>query len=212
VRLLAAQAEERRARVAESSLRRRLDPHDRSGARAIATAVEELATASAKRQAAERELAAASAAAASASDAFAKVADPRASAGELEDGLPVLLFPLRLETRFGGGDPPTELWVRAYPDDCLVDSFEEELSEGEIAAAERYWTDVWSAAGDVNRQRAAWRGLVAGHGSGRAAYISAQHAPLNPGGSGPRRVAASDVFLTIALRAPLPLEWPLRRN
>ena len=60
----------------------------------------------------------------------------------------------------------------------------------------------------MDRQRAAWRALVAGHGSGRAAFISARHAPLNPGGAGPRRVAASDVFLTIPLRTPLPGSEP----
>ena len=93
--------------------------------------------------------------------------------------------------------------MRAFPDDCLVDSFEPELSDGELDAVEHYWAEIWSAAGDVDRQRAAWRALVAGHGSGRAAWISGQHAPLNPGGAGPRRVAASDVFLAIPLHAPL---------
>jgi hypothetical protein len=73
-------------------------------------------------------------------------ADPRASAGELPDGLPVLLFPLRLETRFGGGTPPSELWVRVFPDDCLVDDFEEQLSDAEIDGGERYWCGCWSAA------------------------------------------------------------------
>ena len=69
-----------------------------------------------------------------AAGALGQLADPRASAGELSDGLPVLLFPLRLETRFGGGSPPSELWVRVFPDDCLVDDFEEQLSDAEIDA------------------------------------------------------------------------------
>jgi hypothetical protein len=202
-RLLAAQAGERRARTEEAALRRRLDPSDRAAARSIAAAVDELERAAEARQTAERELATTTAAALAATDAFGKLADPRASAGQLWPGLPVLLFPLRLETRFGGGEPPTELWVRAYPDDCVVDSFEEELSDGELEDAERYWTDVWTAAGDVVRQRAAWRALVAGHGSGRAAWISARHAPLNPAGAGPKRVAPTDVFLTILQREPL---------
>jgi hypothetical protein len=131
------------------------------------------------------------------------VADPRSSTGGLGDGLPVLLFPLRLETRFGGGDPPTELWVRAYPDDCLVDRFEEDLSDGELDAGERYWAAIWSAAGDEDRQRAAWRALVVGFGSSRAAWISSQYGPLNPADERPQRAAAGDVFLTVVLRAPL---------
>ena len=35
-------------------------------------------------------------------------------------GTPILLLPVRLETRFR----ESELWVRIYPDDCSVDSFE----------------------------------------------------------------------------------------
>ena len=62
----------------------------------------------------------------------------------------------------------------SYPDDCLVDRFEEQLSDAEIDAGERYWCGCWRAGGDEDRERAAWRALVAGHGSGRAAWIASQ--------------------------------------
>ena len=52
-----------------------------------------------------------------------------------------------------------------------------------------------SAAGRVARARGRPR-------LGTGGLDQRQHAPLNPGGAGPRRVAASDVFLAIPLRAP----------
>src|SRR5687768_12368563 len=52
---------------------------------------------------------------------FADFTDPRKHSGRLSDRIPVLLVPLRIETRFKrqeeiGGDSD-ELWVRVYPDD-----------------------------------------------------------------------------------------------
>src|SRR5690349_9850499 len=125
------------------------------------------------------------AAAAGAIEAFAAVADPRQSAGQWDDREPVLLFPLRLETRWLGG----ELLVRVFPDDCQVDSFEPDLSEPEYDAVERYWIDVWKAGGQELGQRGAWRGLVAGLGSGRGDYAAHQHEPLNPEAERPVKAA-----------------------
>ena len=85
----------------------------------------------------------------------------------------------RSGSRRVSGAGPDELWVRVFPDDCLVDTFEPDLSEREVASAERYWTQVWSAGGAEPRLRAAWRELVASHGSGRAACIVAQFAPAS---------------------------------
>ena len=177
--VVAAQADEARCRAEQRSLERRLDPHDRTQSPRLVAAAGAVEKAAAALRGAETAYAAAADDARAAAGAFGQLADPRSSAGRLTDGLPVLLFPLRLETRFGGGAPPTELWVRAYPDDCLVDSFEEDLSDGELDAGERYWAAIWSAAGDEDRQRAAWRALVVGFGSSRAAWISSQYGPLN---------------------------------
>ncbi|MBN9126682.1 MAG: hypothetical protein J0I90_03725, partial [Nitrosospira sp.] len=66
--------------------------------------------------------------------------DPRRQMEKMDDGIPIMLFPLRLETRFkaldaGGADGAAgraqQLWVRIYPDECLVDTFEETLSQTE---------------------------------------------------------------------------------
>ena len=61
--------------------------------------------------------------------AFEAFTDPRKNASKLDDRTPFLHFPLRLETRFrtltsASGALRQELWVRIYPDDCIIDSFE----------------------------------------------------------------------------------------
>src|SRR5437762_3098189 len=149
--------------------------------------------------AAREEVSRAGAAAAGAVESFAPLADPRRGAAQWDDREPVLLFPLRLETRWLGG----ELLVRVFPDDCLVDSFEPSLSEGEYDAVERYWSDVWKAGGQEIGQRAAWRGLVASLGSGRAGYAAHQHEPLNPESERPVKAAPDDVVLVVVDRPEL---------
>ena len=111
--------------------------------------------------------------------------DPRQHAGEMNDDIPVALFPLRLETRFKtvtsrAGQQQQQLWVRIYPDECLVDTFEELLSETELYSARIFWREYFHAAGAEEDERAAWRGLVASHGSGRATWIVKEFRPLNP--------------------------------
>ena len=201
--VLAAQADEARCRAEQRALARRLDPDDLAQAPGLTAAAGAAEAAAATLRKAEAAYASATRDAREATGAFAQLADPRSGAAQLTDGLPVLLFPLRLETRFGGGQPPTELWVRAYPDDCLVDSFEEQLSDAEIDAGERYWCGCWGAGGDEDRERAAWRALVAGYGSGRAAWIASQLTPLSPVSDRPPRNAPSDVILTVPLRVAL---------
>ncbi len=124
---------------------------------------------------------------------------------QLDDALPFLLFPVRLETRFksGPGNKP-ELWVRIYPDDCLIDTFEPTLSGTEITAARRYYIEAWKAGGIETQERAAWRGLVASVGAGRAAWILQNFAPLNPAAK-PAKATAEKVVLVIAADQALPL-------
>src|SRR5882762_10368014 len=69
-------------------------------------------------------------------EAFKAFTDPRTNAPMLDDATPFLLFPLRLETRFASvprlGALQPQLWVRVYPDDCLIDSFLTLPAETEI--------------------------------------------------------------------------------
>ena len=74
-------------------------------------------------EAAKRERSAAAAAlAAERAAGFEAFSDPRQSVAHLTDDIPILLFPVRLETRFKSiaddGRSREELWVRIYPDTC----------------------------------------------------------------------------------------------
>lgn len=148
---------------------------------------------------------------------FLEFSDPREYLTRLDDTIPILLFPLRIETRFitpAPQDAPPivapasnrQLWVRVYPDDIAVDSFEPLLSESEARDAASYLVSLWAACGDEGLERAAWRSLAAGHGSGRAYWISRNYQPLNPGEK-PVKANAADIVLIIATdRLPDPAE------
>lgn len=138
---------------------------------------------------------------------FGRFTDPREGISKLDDSTPILMMPVRLETRFktvgiAGPAPARQLWVRIYPDDCWIDAFDPTLTETEVADGRAYWIAVWQAGGIEDQERGAWRGLAASHGSGRAAWIVAQYQPLNlvPKAVKPR---AQDVILTIPTETPL---------
>ncbi|MCA1613607.1 MAG: hypothetical protein LC800_05505 [Acidobacteria bacterium] len=135
---------------------------------------------------------------------FEVFTDPREQLRRWPDAHPILLFPLRLETRFkAGADGRQQLWVRVFPDTCLIESFEESLAEQEVANARAFWASVWRAGGDEALERAAWRELVASHGSGRAGWIVRRYVPLNPDDK-PARDNPTDVLLVIVAPGPLP--------
>lgn len=135
------------------------------------------------------------------------VVDPRRAISSLDADYPILLFPVRLETRFTSGDGANgaqkQLLVRIYPDDCLVDSFEPDLSENEVKNLQRYWCGIWAAGGDESRERSAWRELCSAHGAGRALYLIQQYKPLPESDPIPARSTASEVILAIPADAPL---------
>jgi hypothetical protein len=114
---------------------------------------------------------------------FLVLTDPRERIEELSDIYPILMLPLRLETRFKqvatAEATQHQLWVRVFPDDCAIDTFEAALTEAEVKNAQMYWAQVWRAGEDVNMRRAVWRNLVASHGVGRALWIERNYRPLN---------------------------------
>ena len=145
---------------------------------------------------------------------FFTFTNPLEFVSRLDDQLPFLLFPVRIETRFmasapnvPGRPPGPEMWVRIYPDDCLIDTFEPTLSGSEITAARRYYTESWKAGGVEVQERAAWRGLVGSVGAGRAAWIIQHFSPLNPADK-PAKADANEVVLVIATDQPLPVPQP----
>jgi hypothetical protein len=138
---------------------------------------------------------------------LAELADPDEQIQELDDSYPILLFPLRVETRFRGPDAaepsrrrggrdPSRLCVRFYPDDCQVDSFEELLTKVEVDNARAFWIEMWRAGGVPAQERGAWRALVGGSGSGRAAYTVRQYRPVNASAK-PSKRRPQDVVLVI---------------
>jgi len=126
--------------------------------------------------------------------------DPRKLITALEADVPVLLLPMRLETRFStmpGQSDQACLLVRVYPDDALVDTFEETLSTSEVANAKIFWCGWWKCQGDALKQRAYWRDLVSAQGKGRARYAALRYQPILAS-SDPQPVAnAADVILVI---------------
>ena len=119
---------------------------------------------------------------------FTLFSDPRRELAEhFSNETPFLLFPLRLETRFKTVRNRRQLWVRVYPDDCMVDSFEPLISQKEVNNAARFWAEFYSAGkpADPNNpeqaildlQKSAWHLLVNAHGDGRAAWITRQLIP-----------------------------------
>jgi hypothetical protein len=78
--------------------------------------------------------------------------------------VPIAFLPVRIETRFGKADDGTaQLWVRIYPDDIHVDSFERGLTAAESAARSSFL---------ANPTAAVWTALAAQFGPGRAAWIA----------------------------------------
>jgi hypothetical protein len=63
-------------------------------------------------------------------------------------GVPVLLFPVRLETCFKPADEGWDLLVRIYPDDLHIDSTPAPLTDREEASGRAYWQSVWPAIGN----------------------------------------------------------------
>jgi len=115
--------------------------------------------------------------------ALAEFTDPIKNIGFLQDDCPILLFPLRLETRFKkiirDDVILDQLWVRVFPDDIAINSFERDLSDTEVRNARSYWQARWAAGKNVDGNRGAWRSLAAAHGPGRAYWLTQNYVPVN---------------------------------
>ena len=108
--------------------------------------------------------------------------DISADVARLEAQYPIVLLPLRIETRFATAPQVTrarntavaasasgspELLVRIYPDEISADAHEPELSADEQAAGQAYW----AAAQPNGEQLTAWQALLLKYPAPRAAWI-----------------------------------------
>ena len=89
---------------------------------------------------------------------------------------PLVLFPVRLETRFfQQTDGTTDLCVRVYPDKVHVDSHEPKLTDDELTWGKHFWEQMSEAGtGETaeDRRKAAWRQLAERFDPPRAAWIA----------------------------------------
>ena len=131
---------------------------------------------------------------------FSVFTDPREFIGQMSDSYPILLMPVRIETRFKQitveDSVRNQLWVRIFPDECAVDTFEPIPSETEIENTQFYWSALWQAGGWEDQERGAWRSLVSSHGSGRAAWLIQNYVPANSADQ-PIKANKVDIILVI---------------
>jgi hypothetical protein len=123
-------------------------------------------------------------------------------ANQLSDDYPVLLGPVRLETRF----TPTDLLVRVFPDEWAIDKFEPRPTQAELSALDAYWTALWRAGGNPAGEQAAWHELVTRVPAGRASWLlqpDQHHQPANPTDK-PAGVPADTAVLVIVSHQALP--------
>ena len=97
--------------------------------------------------------------------------------GTVATGHPLLLFPVRLETRFAARrtGPGTDLLLRVYPDDIHLDSHEPALTEEEERRGKEFWAHVAATPASADRQeqiRQGWQRLTEQFGTPRAAWIA----------------------------------------
>ena len=113
---------------------------------------------------------------------FAAPALPPELTGTLAaSDVPLLMLPVRLETRFFAlPDAATqELRVRVYPDQVHVDSHETGLSQDEVLWGQHFWQQIWRAGREEAGERLAWQQLCDRFDAQRAAWIARALSPTN---------------------------------
>lgn len=88
----------------------------------------------------------------------------------LEATSPIVLLPVRLETRFEGN----VLKVRVFPDEIFLNTHERALTVEERDAAIKYYSEL----NEKNNEMQVWRDIVARFGVQRSAYILREMLPV----------------------------------
>src|SRR6266516_6587339 len=118
---------------------------------------------------------------------------------KLDARFPIVLRPVRIETRFDltPGRPPF-LKLRVYPDELFADTHEQPLTAAELKAGTAYWT-----ASKDGENLAAWRDLLAGRPAQRAAGVALATDPKKPTPPGSR----AETWTRAAEARVLPDRW-----
>lgn len=98
---------------------------------------------------------------------------------QIDEFNPILLLPLRLETRFAAGG--MELWIRVYPDEIAINNHDAALTDAEVKAGRYYWKYLWEhyALTDFAEYRKkVWSQIVNRFGENRGLWIFKQTKPI----------------------------------
>jgi hypothetical protein len=135
-------------------------------------------------------------------------------------GVPVVMFPVRIETCFMPATSGCDLLIRVYPDDLHLTTPSAPLTEIEVEAGRTYWRSLWPAIGDrrvlPKAIAGAWQVLVGRVDASRVRFTAWATRPENapedlaataPEGAPlfPRRAPAGADRQTVA--ALLPDKW-----
>lgn len=117
---------------------------------------------------------------------------------QLDDHLPVVMLPVRLETKFtlDNARDGAALRVRIFPDDIHVSTHDPALSAGEFDAGATYWTERARAVGLTPDERriaeaGAWSLIAKRCGGPRARYVARTTKPV--GWPAPGSVPRADI-------------------
>jgi len=92
--------------------------------------------------------------------------------------VPLVLLPLRIETRFKTIEGIPELWIRVYPDTIHVDGHEKELTDEEVEWGQYFWTQYHATGATEDDRASVWTQLTERYGEPRAAWIVRSLTPV----------------------------------
>src|SRR5215207_9412166 len=97
---------------------------------------------------------------------------------------PLVLFPVRLETRFfQQTNGSSDLCVRVYPDKVHIDSHEPQLTDDELTWGRHFWKQISLAGAGADAEdlrKAAFRQLADRYDPPRAAWVARETKNLPP--------------------------------